>query len=418
MSLPPSHFTLILLFFFAGLTRQEFFEEIDNLIPETLSHTNLLRSWNNLSCHRTWNANVSKTLHELKEAATNFTFLTRQESFQALISCRRAIPHWPFCVMDRSPYGLQWAFFSVLTCKNVTGGSTFRIIFDKTIFLSPTEYRYASTKFIKVWHPNLNNQVMNRAYHFKRRCDFHSQTEAFLIIAIIVGAIAEHLNTSVAVLDHRGSWKRLSKSEEQLLLQSPTIHPRSFGRTLTLLDQIAIIDSAMFTRIESVDFNFVYCDTPKLLRSEMYDMGVILQAFHPNVWFFLILILLLCSVIISKTFHPRDISSAMLSLFAGLLGGNFQFGPGNLKKSTLFILWLLTSIIINNFYTGSMTSVLITPLKEHVMRKVAELDEQNYSIIFPAGVTSVVQVVNATAFGHSSRWNHFGRHNDQTTPQL
>lgn len=375
---------------------------IDQTSPYT---THLLATINDSICHRKW---THKIEHVNTRQTANSSFLSRshQKSFEFHRTCRRQHQNWRFCVLDKSPFSLRWEFTSVITCSigHSGSGEIFNLVFDVHNFRITKATQ--TEKHVNLVHESITEAVFQMTKSIPNRRSFYNNTEGFIPITMIVLTLCQNINASIILRpmykeDEKHNYRNLSRNKLAKIFNSPTIHPRMFARTLTNHDRFSYIESNKYVRVDSVDFNFVYCDEPRRENSKWWDLSIMVQAFEMKVWLMVLASLLICSIIISvsrvQISYPAHIFSASLALFVGLLGGNMNFAILDLKHSVLFTLWMTMSLILNNYYTGTMTSLLVKPLEEKVMSSLFDLDKHNYTVIFTDLVPSVYEVVNASA---------------------
>ncbi|CAL8087581.1 unnamed protein product [Orchesella dallaii] len=142
----------------------------------------------------------------------------------------------------------------------------------------------------------------------------------------------------------------------------------------------------ILARQQSLGFNFAYCSRPSIIHEKAWNVSVLVNAFEFKVWAILLLAILCISLKIAtrildgvlifqyKTFGYviYTISSAIISTLT----------LPYTQKSGLFLLWMFMSIILVNYYTGSITSRLISPPEEDAMTEISQVVKNNYSIIF------------------------------------
>ncbi|CAL8087575.1 unnamed protein product [Orchesella dallaii] len=142
--------------------------------------------------------------------------------------------------------------------------------------------------------------------------------------------------------------------------------------------------SVHLTRLQTLGFNFAYCSTPSIIYEKAWNVSVLVNAFEFKVWAILLLAILCISLRIateiqngvlifqfkSYGFVSYTVSSAIISTLPY---------P---QKSGLLLLWMFMSLILVNYYTGSITSHLISPPEEDAMTEISQVVKNNYSIIF------------------------------------
>lgn len=146
-------------------------------------------------------------------------------------------------------------------------------------------------------------------------------------------------------------------------------------------------ESPLFFKHVSGDLNFVYCTDLKSQES-IWNFFIFTKTFDHSSWLLLIILLLVLARLLKvyRTFWENLMITLEAILSPGVHGGS--------KKSTLLVLWLLTCTIIITFYSGDMTSHVISPSKEETIRNLEELEKKNYALFF--GDMFTVFVVNSS----------------------
>lgn len=97
-------------------------------------------------------------------------------------------------------------------------------------------------------------------------------------------------------------------------------------------------------------------------------------------WFGLLTCMLLVSLVIRLQIGNIS-SSILLATFSPVVAGGISFKNYVLEHTWLLTLWMYMSLVFVTYYSGTLTSHVISPIKEPRMTHVAELQANNYSII-------------------------------------
>ncbi|CAL8089549.1 unnamed protein product [Orchesella dallaii] len=122
-------------------------------------------------------------------------------------------------------------------------------------------------------------------------------------------------------------------------------------------------------------FNFVYCDINRDIQKIQLDL--VLQPFDMLVWLFILIGSIIMSLMMGFTTNTGFQTGVFMTV-AGIFSDVITLN----NKSKLLLLWLLSSFILNNLYSGVLTSLLIAPVEPDVMRRVDDLVERNYHFVY------------------------------------
>lgn len=133
-------------------------------------------------------------------------------------------------------------------------------------------------------------------------------------------------------------------------------------------------------------FNFGYCDVPHRGRKHDTVFQFFLNSADAAVWMCLLGTTMLVGysvpIALEKdgTLHWSG-DSAVLAAVAVLLTPGCAAQPKMAQHSLLFVMWMYASITFLTYYSGSLTSQIISPPVEAKMTKIEEIFENNYSLI-------------------------------------
>lgn len=144
-----------------------------------------------------------------------------------------------------------------------------------------------------------------------------------------------------------------------------------------------ITELPVFVKKESPLYNFAYCSIPIKQFGSEWNFRIFTDPFDTWAWVVLLGLLILVSFAISISTHHNFLTT-LFSALGALLDNEIR----HITKSRLYILWLFTTLLINDFYSGAITSRVIAPADEIRLRKLADLEKNNFSIIFPHQIPS------------------------------
>lgn len=204
----------------------------------------------------------------------------------------------------------------------------------------------------------------------------------FLISKVqLANILAQSMNTTLASTCNM-------KSFQDDNLTPTTVHPDVLGgriyETWKNLSDHFMQERISVTQFESVAHNFVYCGISEIQQESLS----FLIYFTWPVWICLIISIISVSYMVriyidkeqgKPKFCQRSVTMATLSI---LLSPGISGLTKRAKISKLFILWTMCSVIIGTYYTGAFTSKVIEPPEDKQMKKIEELGERNYTLIF------------------------------------
>lgn len=152
-----------------------------------------------------------------------------------------------------------------------------------------------------------------------------------------------------------------------------------------------------FLRISTVSFNLAYCAIPKEERESIWNFSIFTKSFDIQTWLCLVISLILISILVNSS----SSSPIFFSSLSALLSPGISAQRSRWKYSQLFVLRMMSSLVVVNFYSGEMTSKVISPPPEEKLAGVEDLESHNYSLIFLQ--TLSMNIVNATTLALSSK---------------
>lgn len=235
-------------------------------------------------------------------------------------------------------------------------------------------------------------------HYSKFRDPYNTSTPCFFAIAYILGSIvAKHLNLTL-----------IAEGNPILISQGNLLHPRMlrdvqvFGYTgrqqlnkvwerfyRNVSYKTHSKEMPEFVLTDPRFFNFALCSVLKRKSDSNWKFSIFTDPFDIWTWLVLSVFLLLVTVLVSQS-KRRRIFHTFLSVLAALLDNEMS----HITKSKLYVLWLFTTLLIFDFYSGAITSQIISPPQPAVMTHLDQLVKNNYSIIFPHKV--IANVINFT----------------------
>ncbi|CAL8087572.1 unnamed protein product [Orchesella dallaii] len=174
------------------------------------------------------------------------------------------------------------------------------------------------------------------------------------------------------------------------------------------------VESAQLTQLTFLGYNFGYCTLPSVKLEKSWNLKILLNAFDFYIWLNLLISITLIATVLHVgagfrmewkrlrfllIFH--SVTIALISIGPSI-GGCSQF----LRKSGLFVMWMFMCIVFVNYYSGSITSQLISPPEEDKMTTLSHVVKRNYSPIFNDYYH--IQIVKDTVAKYSSDGKSLG----------
>lgn len=146
--------------------------------------------------------------------------------------------------------------------------------------------------------------------------------------------------------------------------------------------------------IPIINFNFVYCDLPKLKTEMPWNMKTLAEAFDTSVWLSILVSIVAVTITLKLVVEDTSFVETGYIALDALFPDNVD-APRKFQRVPLLYLWLLICFILSNYYSGIITSAVISPSQENSYSYLTELVTQNFTILFDSKVT--FGVINATA---------------------
>lgn len=134
-----------------------------------------------------------------------------------------------------------------------------------------------------------------------------------------------------------------------------------------------------FVQLNTNHWSFAYCDLPKTAKISVWNFSIFTAPF--DMWTWLLFLLSFCLVV---AFSGLTLSRVSSFPWVPTLSAALSLGTEALsRRSGLFILWMFVCQVIPTLYIGTIQSSLISPPMDDVMTEFHELQERNYSLVYP-----------------------------------
>lgn len=146
-------------------------------------------------------------------------------------------------------------------------------------------------------------------------------------------------------------------------------------------------------------FNFVYCSQPRKKGETLLPLELLKTTADYMVWACLAASSLLTSLLL-KIGSRSDISEILLTTLSILLSPSVS---GVSKTSRLFVLWTFTCLLFVTYYSGELTSVVISPSPEARFTNIDQLYQNKYSIL---SLNKLTADWGAFSVNEAIKWNN------------
>lgn len=238
-----------------------------------------------------------------------------------------------------------------------------------------------------------NNLTFSLLKYSKLR-HFHHRVDPLVTIVVFCNEIAIALNASLSVPKFTNFFNN-SKYPTILPFLNTWVDGRSTQYfwdeyTSNSTWQTGSIALPRFHQIDSLPQNFIYCQVPRQIHSSFFSLLWILV--EPlDKWNWLALCSAFSLVTIFETVRNYveifkvQFSKSCLITFSGLLSpvsGNASTTTQVLKRSCVFVLWLLVATVVTSCYCGVMSRNIIRPLPDVRLNSVEDLIQANFSVLY------------------------------------
>lgn len=207
----------------------------------------------------------------------------------------------------------------------------------------------------------------------------------------IIKLITDHVNLTI-ISDHCAGERNISTQKMAHLYPAVNENNGSPYKLETIWNHHSKHNNSNIDILWSsyADFNFVYCNVPKLKREPFWETSYLTHAFHPYVWLgtlislSITIIIIQFSTFIKKMPHVNHnyFGNIFFTLISTLLPNPLMKISKVLRNHKLLIIWMYCSLVLSNCYIAIITSVMIHPPKEISLSEISHLETHNYTLIF------------------------------------
>lgn len=152
------------------------------------------------------------------------------------------------------------------------------------------------------------------------------------------------------------------------------------------------------------NINFIYCGSKAITHDSIWDSSYLLESFSLRMWLAILLSTICIALLAFRAYQIKALFSIyQLNLLASL---SVLLTPGFTKPhhvaykySKLFVMWMLSSLIIATYYTGDMTSKVITPPPEVTITDLPGIRDKRYSLQYTSDIKGMLHYNLGTLHG-------------------
>lgn len=220
--------------------------------------------------------------------------------------------------------------------------------------------------------------------NFSKLRDFHNDPPYLGPLVQLVQFVASAINATI--LSSRSVKKGCNP---EVIWHIPKFYS-AFGSQL--IDAFVGLNKPLLIQVDSNFFNFNFCQRQgKDASNNISPLEIFRSTAESKVWLCLGASLILTTYLVRLQVGKNN-SSVLLATLSALLSVGVTGDSRLLRRSWLITLWAGVSLIFVTFYSGSLTSVVMSPTKENRMSKLIHLVQNNYSLLmFNPTTTSILK---------------------------
>lgn len=149
-----------------------------------------------------------------------------------------------------------------------------------------------------------------------------------------------------------------------------------------------------FVRTQDLDWNFLYCAVEKRKQVSLWNFSLFTDSFDFLIWLCIASSLVFVSIFSFRKIFPSFVLFSSLSVLItpGISGLQKKWG-----NSLLFVLWMHVCLILYTFYSGLMSSQIISPSPEDTLSNLEDLNSHDYTIA-GSGSRGWIAELNSTPY--------------------
>lgn len=207
-----------------------------------------------------------------------------------------------------------------------------------------------------------------------------SKTQDEAVSYILGNIIASHFNATLITFGHS---QAKYYSQQNFTSPYPIIIPYMTALSAEIVwkktyNSNKTSERPTIFKRHRLDNNFAYCSVPEQKYTSATDFTIFTDPFDVWTWLILLFHLVTVSILVSISIRQKFFTTFMSAL-AVLLDNEMT----QVVNSKLYVLWLFITLLIFDFYSGAVTSEITAPPEEVWLTRIHQLEEHNYTLIFP-----------------------------------
>lgn len=238
----------------------------------------------------------------------------------------------------------------------------------------PNEVRHLFLDFQWIDQRGINHILgnMSQLRYMYRVDDVYSHVSAVAPLILIANHVAVSFNRTLLSVNNS---PRICINESSFF---------SFDKTISKIANSG--SRALLTPVGEEAFNFGYCKLRKT-QVDVSPLEIFRSTADPLVWVCLALSFVFTCVL-EKAASSRKLSSVLLSLASVLLSP----GPSCVSHSSkLFLVWMFFCLVFGTYYSGNLTSVVISPAPDERFTRIEQFGSDSYKFIIPSVVMLTIR---------------------------
>lgn len=247
---------------------------------------------------------------------------------------------------------------------------------------------------------------------YPRMRDIHGPDAEFFIPNVVVAnTIAKAVNATLL--------SNYQIFDPDILKESPSISPALqifdvYNRTVQYIwaryrNKVVSLPSKVhtmpnFVQIRPLHFQFAYCDDVRKKTDSIWNFSVFTNCFDSLTWlaigcvFICVSFVQFASVRVVLKNMPIKVENILFTTLSPVISPSVVGNAYISECPGTFTLWLFVCVVLLNYYTGLLTSLIISPPPPDTMSEIEDLQLRNYSLI--SGWPNLLGALNSTISSH------------------
>lgn len=154
-----------------------------------------------------------------------------------------------------------------------------------------------------------------------------------------------------------------------------------------------INNDVTFLPIPPLDFNFIYCDVPKVKTEVPWNFETLTFSFEMDSWCAILLSIVTVKLVLKYIVRKATIIDTVFIVLNSMFPDGLHT-PKIFKRVPLFYIWVFMCFFISNHYAATITCLLISPLQENSFSYFSQVAQNNFTVLFDSVVS--FRIVNSS----------------------